>query len=300
MKVISHLSFTVAGLLALSGCQDQSDSCARAEAHVARCGITMPESGGSCDAASAQAADEIMAKDCYVLANPATKGDTPQGGSCLFDWECASADSCQWFSCQPRRTLGKPCLRDGHCREGNICYESKCSAERTVGQGCYADSDCEGNNVCRDRVQSFKKKGTCGAASATGAACTTSYDCAIGQICTPSQTCDAPLADGTTCEANEQCDYTCIAGVCRSFSQAGDACDAGDSSDCDFLNCVNGKCQAAAAAGGACEHPFDCATNDLTCWNSQCEPVHARGQPCTSLFDCEHGLFCDFEKKLCY
>jgi hypothetical protein len=198
--------------------------------------------------------------DLSDLCKPVIQGTIAPGDACVTNSECVSG-SCSAAPCPtdgtccqnrctgsaPAQPLGSSC--DWTCVAGAYCDRSSvpgtCRARLAVGQACTSGDDCMAGLACAP----YSGPRTCAAYVPNGQACSAS-----GAMCDdPRSYCDPvggtciPLGKpGTACLDSSRClTYaSCVAGVCRTRPQEGEACDpdAGDAARCLVGSCVQGSC----------------------------------------------------------
>jgi hypothetical protein len=133
-----------------------------------------------------------------------------------------------------------------------------------AGGNCVTDAECVGGVCHQPSCGASCCLGTCGQPLATGAACTSSTECAAGNYCSSQGTCQPQGAQGQSCTYNSQCqsglscDNNSGSGTCAPYVKDGQACTP-DGADCENINgfCdpTTGKCRARLAVGAACSVP---------------------------------------------
>ncbi len=111
--------------------------------------------------------------------------------------------------CQRRLMAGESCSgRSGGCADGLYCNSSRvCAAPFGLDAGCsgYTDGECGAAAYCERGGSSYH----CVASPAVGQTCDSQTGCQPKAFCN-SGTCQAPLANGQSCSANQWC----ASGVC--------------------------------------------------------------------------------------
>lgn len=236
--------------------------------------IFHPENAASCvDPLSSLSCSRTAAGqlDLSDQCKPVFQGTVADGDACVNDTECVSG-SCSAAPCptdgsccqnrcipssSPPQPLGSAC--DWNCVAGAYCDQSSvpptCRARLAVGQDCTSSDYCMAGLACVP----FTGPRTCTAYVPNGQACS-----AGGALCDdPQGTCDPvggtciPLGKpGTACSDSSQClaYASCVAGVCRTRPQEGEACDpdAGSDARCLVGGCVQGICTVGPAPQKPC------------------------------------------------
>ena len=213
--------------------------------------------------------------DISDQCKPVFQGTIASGDTCVTNSECVSG-SCSAAPCPtdgtccqntctgsaPAQPLGSSC--DGTCVAGAYCDQTSvpgtCRARLAVGQACTSVDDCMAGLVCVP----YTGLRTCTAFVPNGQACSLS-----GAMCDdPQSHCDPvsgtciPLGKpGDPCSGSSQClTYaSCVAGVCRTRPQEGEACDpdAGNDARCLIGSCVQGSCSVGPAPQKPCTLSLD-------------------------------------------
>lgn len=174
--------------------------------------------------------------------------------------------------------LGKPCKADADCGAGTFCNagytfgKTTCVALIKVGGGfSAAASHCESGTIagitCVDRNQ---------CAADTSPCLDDAHCCNSGRVCLQHR-CFVPLADGTKCWDDAQCQAAkCSFGVCgtqNACTPPGSLC-SWDLECCAGAFCDNAaagsskRCTALRKPGASCVRAFECASKDCSNWTS--------------------------------
>jgi uncharacterized repeat protein (TIGR01451 family) len=187
------------------------------------------------------------------------------------------------------------------CNNANQCVSNACSASsRCVpsADGCFVDSDCSGGNKYCDRtsltcVNKLQPGTAIPSDGLHGGMCIdASAVCRSSECNQSARTC--AVADGTVCNANNQCiTNTCTSNHCV---PATDGCwqdsDCGDGSYCDrtTLSCTQ-KLTPGQAIPNDGLHGGGCADASAVCQSAQCNPqsktcATADGTGCNAAAQC--------------
>lgn len=186
------------------------------------------------------------------------------GESCGGDDECGSGFCTDGVCCGSR--CGGTCEE---CNSGGACVDVTSGPDPgTCTSGCFADGTCDGKQI--------------------GEVCADPGECASG-ICAGG-TCR--LANGNVCANDNECEFTCVVGVCAAPSSSPNvACDSAADCRADLgLTCSGGVCK--YGDGEACGSNLQCVN---VCIGGTCGAVSAPAGACDSgeSADCESGLICD-------
>ncbi len=229
--------------------------------------------GEACTAASDCRTDACVGGHCTArLAN---------GGA------CASAEQCLGGVCDPGSgKCGKPsgatCSSGGECQ--GWCDAQVCKPGVQVGSTCSLSEQCE-SKFCHSKTR------VCAAPCSAG--------CHDGSYCDSYGACLPALADGSHCEAAEQCTsgFCTSTGSCATKPGLGQSCQV--YTDCFPKGfCSGGSCQAFKKPGEACTGfdscaaPFLCKSGICTLMSLACEPA-AIGAQCAWLQVCDSAGYCD-------
>jgi hypothetical protein len=215
--------------------------------------------------------------DVNAQCAPVLQGTLAAGAICFSNAECAGGGSCS----------ADPCPTDG------TCCQSRCTAPPSAPQplGSACDWSCAAGAYC-DRTN---VPGTCRAQQPIGQACTSSGDCVAGSACVPDNgagTCMAFVPDGQACTASgAMCDTLAnycdpVSGTCISRGKPGAACS--ESAQClPYAICVAGVCQTRPNEGEACEADAGSNARCLvgTCVQGRCTVAAAPQKPCALSLD---------------
>ena len=237
------------------------------------------ESAASClDAIASMSCSRTKAGQVDIdgQCGPVFQGTIADGEACVTKTECASG------SCS-----ADPCPTDG------TCCPNRCTASSAPPQplGSAGDWNCVAGAYC-DRSS---VPGTCRPLLAIGQACTPSDYCAAGLACVPltgARTCTAYVPNGQVCSASgAMCDdpqSTCdpVSGTCIPLGKPGAACL--DSSQClTYATCVASVCRTRPQEGEACEPDAGYAAGCLvgTCVQGRCTVGPTPQKPCALSLD---------------
>ena len=121
--------------------------------------------------------------------------------------------------------------------------------------------------------------------------CTTSYDCADGNICGSFGTCgpehDVPLGNtcsdsGDLCENGSVCTQQGRDYICTTGASVGQSCNALTTPCSSNAQCKNGKCEALSESGGHCSS------------NADCDPTQQANGNYYGFCDVPNGSICTF------
>jgi hypothetical protein len=194
------------------------------------------------------------------------------GAACPYDL-CAAGLTCTSAgTCAVAGASGATCLTGSDCAAGLVCPPTgQCAAPLGAGATCSDYHQCEVGLTCAS--------GTCAAAPALGAGCTTQ------DACGPTRGC-ARAPETRTCTDPDPQGASCMDGTCAAT-----------------LGCAQTTmtCAALPGANQPCLDGFACAAG-LTCADGQdtCVPLPKVGETCASgnRF-CADGLGCDQSDNTC-
>ena len=253
-------------LLAACVAEGPGDLCRQAADHLEACtGVEDPTAGGAaCGGEAVRFAEQVLTTSCdelqgdgktdalssplgtavcVALAIPLFMTGVEDGGACCFGYNCAGANTCRAFTCQPKSALGGPCVHGLHCESDLVCVNRRCAPPRQEGE-------------------------TCGAPGA----------CAAGLVCAPAGRCVAPRPLGADCgRADQVCDALLLCdpatGTCQEPPASGAACDRAEPFPCQFNEtCWDGRCELRHGTGAPCADMFDCKFG-LFCNDGACGPM---------------------------
>lgn len=164
---------------------------------------------------------------CGTCAAQTNVGDACVDTSCSAGQTCVTSSTDKVGKCQKPAAAGADCT--GSCVYGTSCVSGKCTAYLKDGDACDATNgptcDLANGYVCK--VVSGTTAGKCGKITLpkTGEACdvSTYWICGGSARCSVtgsgSGTCQAPAADGASCDATKGPDCmapaSCVSGVCK-------------------------------------------------------------------------------------
>ena len=133
----------------------------------------------------------------------------PDGGICVFDYECASNDCVNGFCRTTPLADGQPCDSNFQCANGFCNFEPTRVCEALPlpnGRACNSSTQCE-SEVCFN--------GSCQAGQSEGGDCTSFADppCAADLYCDYEQSpalCVPVLPAGSECSSSSQCRGACV------------------------------------------------------------------------------------------
>jgi hypothetical protein len=230
-----------------------------------------------CDATSMDARQRPAACT-QVISGPGLAGD-----SCVSDEECQStacskaqaAGPCDSGSCvnaTPLGKLGEPCATR-NCESGLVCDNTKtCAMLFTEGMACMTSDQCNYGLACDAFPTGF-----CRNAPKIGEACPDHLCAEIGAYCSTDGTCTALGLTGAACTTSLECApaYPCntMTGTCEPNPTVGQPCTSqcSDGSFCDFTSKI---CTAKLADGAACTSSGNCQSYncDTTMTHTCVEP----------------------------
>jgi hypothetical protein len=250
---------------------------------------------------------QILLGFCSVLLST-TFAQTPLGGTCSSDIECADNARCTNGICGGD---GGYCSDGGDCANGLNCLDFQCTSlsPQPLGGDCSDIIQCPANARCTN--------GICGG---DGGYCSNGGDCASGLNCLQSQcTSLSPQPLGGDCSDIIQCpaNARCTNGICG--GDGGFCLDAG--TDCaNGLNCLQSQCTSLSPQplGGDCTDIIQCPANARctegicggdggfclnagtdcasghNCLQSQCTPLPPRalGASCSDIIQCPANARC--------
>jgi hypothetical protein len=256
------------------------------------------------------------------------EGQVPNGGSCVYPFDCAAGLYCQSTgadgscagSCAPLVVAGAPCGPLDECVGTLSCNAGFCGgpdAGPVPSQGGDVGSTCTVNGDCQPCLYCEPAQGmgfsVCTTFGLLGATCGADYDCGTPWLyCEPTTHSCSPAATlGGACTATSS-DYACLDGwcngiSCQPMSAAGGPCSATVSSCLENLYCaqpvptISGTCQPFPALGEPCGVTqglsYECDDPNLYCNTAAdagvCASLPGQGSPCTPAFQCATGTTCE-------
>jgi hypothetical protein len=196
------------------------------------------------------------------------------------------------------------------CQDGTSCAERAGQGLRclgTPGFGCNVNEQCVATCVDDECAPKAEPGGACDDADdCTG--------CSAGGVDCVDATCRCD--DGAACDANAQCQNTCVVDECAPMdARCDDDEDCNDEREClrkggvlapscllpDGSDCASNaecqhvcrasECDTAGANGEDCDENADCALG-LVCRTQQCAQRATVGQGCDESADCAAGMAC--------
>jgi hypothetical protein len=209
-------------------------------------------------------------------------------GSCTTDTDCLEGKCTGSVSgvkfCAPEGSASinntTKCTDNNQCQTlttGLVCKGGVCSKPdaKDFGETCSSDSDCGGGAVCQTVTGTNNSVLTKKCQLPTGAKCTSTASCQIGQYCN----------NGTCATAQKQA----LGAYCQNQASSGQAI----AIPCNGTNltCVNNKCvykAGSGTSGQSCEKNTDCASN--TCTNGVCAASSGGSAARNSLTTCNNAV----------
>jgi hypothetical protein len=164
------------------------------------------------------------------------------------------------------------------CRKHGDCCTNSCGPKDTTGRQrcqCRTATDCPiPSNKC---LKATCSGGVCGT---TPVICTALDQCYVTGTCNPTTglCSNPPKSDGTACDDGDPCTErdVCMTGVCAGTSIVADGTTCETNEDCCGGVCVNGICQSACReAGQSCDEPADCC-DAVPCVEGVCCPAQRK------------------------
>ena len=244
----------------------------------------------------------------------------PNGSACDDGLSGTIADVCTGGVCQG---VVPQCTVDADCGDGDVCNGS----ERCQGNVCVAGaalscpaptecttSSCNATSGCQvtprpDGVSCASGGGVCAAGSCQLFECQVDADCADGNVCNGSETCQSNrcvAGASLSCSAGGEC----TTGVCDAGSgcqvapvQDGVFCSGGSgvcmAGGCQLIDCTPGtrrqqeRCWAAKGSSSGCQASADCDDGDLCNGLEQCIGgicIAGTSLACAAPSQCEVGV----------
>lgn len=248
------------------------------------------------------------------------RGLVPDGGGCLFGFECqdgfycrsAGADGSCGGNCAPLVPAGGGCGLLDQCAGSLSCTSGVCGGPDAgappppggPGNPCTTDAQCQSCLVCSGSPVPACHTGL------TASTCTSDVDCDVPLLyCATGGTCQPSATIGQSCTAGSY--FACLDGwcdpiahLCRPSSNLGGPC--AESGDCASGYCsgatavADGTCTSLPGHGLPCGAPpstYSCASPGDYCnlpqgqTSGTCQSLPGAGQPCAS-GACAEGLYC--------
>lgn len=216
-------------------------------------------------------------------------------------------------SCIEMNMPDAECSNNFQCTEvfgkDYVCSLNNCSctfspAIPVNATQCFQDTDCPliVDRACSEMTCNLATN-RCEETLVSGATCTQSDQCSVGQVCDQMTcTCTDPCS-GVPCSSDDCNTRQCILGECVLVSQELGCClsnaDCSAPNDCFTSFCMDNQCKTSLAPGN-CGYDADCLPN-MVCLNCTCQLV-VGPTTCSTQADCDDNVtctlnFCDYRSE---
>jgi cysteine-rich repeat protein len=246
---------------------------------------------GVCSNASSCLVDSECAVNSWCSQNNSCQSSCSIDGDCHVGDLCVNG-SCHNPSCTPGNSGNTYCSNNfgsGWCGQNSLCHTS-CSEssdcpnvnDSCINNSCYTTTctpGSDGNNYCNSAFGSVETPYWCSqTGSCTQGSCSTSVDCALGQVC------DSGVCYSGDCLINDDCSgQICTNHTCQSCSTTSD-CVSGYNSG--YFCSQAGLCRNLSS----CSIDSDCETSSWCGQDTTCHATCVENNDCHTGWDCNNGV----------